>query len=861
MMDFHLLESRQPRSAYKQLLKSQVQGFVKPYHTPGESSSLDTPGGRVRGKNPEWDKAFGLLFNVAKRMQVSAATYNLATKVLRIKMNGTQEETFVKEFVKSPELVRELLRQSKEKTWTNTRDVSAIGLGAGTLTSKIDPSIAAQVDLQGADPLSRKEFLGTRSHTALAIEKAVDTNKPRNLQDPMVVYSGVSANAEIEPYYILTKLHRDHEERDTEHGVYELVVPSAFDFRNKAPGTVDRASSRAYSGGFDYSRKTPLAASRGRSYTGPSSFGPTTRLNTKIHGTVGENAPFKKFYRTGTLSVIHVERTSLTFEEVVTKFMKKAWDIAKLFYEQNERLKKAKKDLAQAHTHPSTTPEDIDALRAEVFVYTTLLSGKIPPRRFAAAFKSSQHWAKISQEMGDAVTWYTWLLAAESAYGVLLLERQHIRPVAPQNKEFTVNMPGRRPIRQRTKAVNNLDMGRKSSGWNRELLDSLGIARHIGDPETEITRIIQNLAHTRIKISDVWVIASAAYVKTHGFHIAPSEITDFIQNAVKHTRHHPRELHLLGKKGGVLKLETNKTMNIVGHLTKLGTSREVMLVNARSWLKFFDSPKHGGQRLVHTVAGPVIKDPIVLRVGDSPGVTINRAFSLTQAKHQNQVGRDIRANRLATRARAISISQAISKPGISGSEIHHSSGVTQGTSHRTRIITMKKYSPLAPGEVRNTSSGGKALLSPRTAGTLERLRSLNAANQEGREQAAIAGKVQYHSPGISQALATHPGPVVRTLRDNPNAGPPKSGLTPSEIEARVNKRLPDRSVIASRQLDSPMYQPTYNKDQDREDVTLAPGITKREFSFDKSNPEFIKRERDISDTRKKIAALRKSRSK
>ena len=825
MRSFYLLEGKQPRGVAKSRLAYNYRGaFVKDIlHAPpvGKLSSLSAPSGRVRGKTPKWERVYALTYDMSQRLSTLASGYNLAIRILKKKELAPDSQQFAETFRAKDAAF--LLRRCEATVWENPRDISSISPGVGSLNQLIDPATSAKVDLQGTDPADRQAMLATRSHTALMIEKALSTNKPRDMQDPMVVYSGPSVNKpNSEPYYILVSLHKEEKKGTFTPGVYELTVPSSLDFRK----------------GF-----------RSIAYMA-----------------VKETSPFKKWYSNGTLSVIHTESGSEPFEELKRSLMAKAWGFAEDCYIQEEKLKEAMEDLKKAKN--SHNEKDTENAEGEIEVYGSLLHGKMPPEEYAVAFKDSAKWRSIAQNMPRSATWYMWLLAAEQAYGVLLPARQHLRSVARQHTSAITNEEGRQPIRQH-KTV------RGSGGWNREILSSLGVhttgtsAQHYvdlsyatnkpqfshntevnsygipvgeGDPDSALKRAIGNTKYGSEMLRDmtnIWVIASAGYIRRFGLHIAPSEITDFIARARKH-HYSSRTLYLLGKSHGAFKSATNASEQITAYETSLGVAgKKFMLVNARSWLSVFDSPLHNGHRLEHTKAGPVIIKPRsersdALEREVSRLVMAKRSFAGTQSRYGGAVGRLTPYPRVFVRAKASNLSSRVKHQVAKEPKVTNHEGTMNGLHFKSQVVRGKTFQP-------------------RTIRSLEQKR-LTSQHKTQRASQTAAATLASLPPSSPQETPAKP-PVLK--------GP----LSPAEVQqARVGGVRPPQQQAPPEDMAHKENRPThvsvYNREHNRDEYALAPGMTQApKHSFDKSDPKFLKREKKISDTQKKIAALLKLQSK
>jgi len=590
-MDFHLLEGYN-RSTIAQQLKYTFVG------TDARGSSAHDP---FAGAGPKELHAASILSKVARRKNTPKYQHVAARKILvilfRLPRKPGQGEIAEFNETHAEKLLAFIHRKEYDKSITKRegqKDLTSISLGAPSLERMNDPASITALNLNHRDMEkdNATTLLSTEPktahialdspHSGAIISQVMSKTKPRGLQDPLIVWSG---EPDHKPYYILLKMHKDA----AVHGpvkkdIYELTIP------------------------FEYFHKRRISSS---------------------HLGVTEEAKFKELWGQdpNSLAVLHTETTDKPFKEVVEKMQRLAWSKGKLylthreaFFEINKRVKilKKKRKKTDKENHA------FDVLKSNRQVYKALLKGEAPAQKYiqgategSAAVVSG--WSRVAWGMKESISWYIWLLAAEEEYGVRVPERQGMRSLSSTTPAHLKLKDTNFSIRQKREYIST------GGSWNKYLLGSLGFPGNASVAKerlkSELARVDYKFSKSDAEIKRLWVILPLSYIKQKKIPILPADISDYVDHSVKNPHYGSGKITLLGRVNGQLKHRTNREQSFTGHIFRHGSPQlEYMLVHAGAWLKMFDSPIHGGERLQHTHTGPKItrRNPVWISSREKP---------------------------------------------------------------------------------------------------------------------------------------------------------------------------------------------------------------------------------------------------
>jgi hypothetical protein len=286
------------------------------------------------------------------------------------------------------------------------------------------------------------------------------------------------------------------------------------------------------------------------------------------------------------------------FDTVIRKAQEIAWDEAKDFYNTYQDYKKSKAAVEALRKmyrlptgeHKQMPPEHKKVHDIAWGVWQAAedkLKGITPNHLKGEA--AEEHRKRLSR-LGDSYTWYLWLLAAENQYGVRLPERQKlpenakyphvINPVQPQPQHWTIQPTGREEIPR----------------WEADVLRGIGFSpADFRSFEVALQKSGYKLGYQGNKaITHLWVPLTGELINQYGLDVSPPDISDYVKDANKQ---HSTD-YVVGRTGN--KVDVQHDLPIPQYKFNGGNPRrEFSLIPAIDYLRYFDSPKHGGARLVH----------------------------------------------------------------------------------------------------------------------------------------------------------------------------------------------------------------------------------------------------------------------
>lgn len=409
------------------------------------------------------------------------------------------------------------------------------------------------------------EQLRTHEHPDVRkLFSAIDPSKAKFQRDNAVVWS-----ADNKLFYILGKITRHvHVDPNAPKDQFNLLMPRAMDYRNNRQAIpLNRLD--------DYGSETKWR----------------TVLHTKDMFKMTDPATGKEIVAKGKL------------DNIIVKWQKRAWEEAKPFYETYMDYKVHKKGalrLRKMYTPPGVAHElEMSDDDKRIYDYAfhvwknkeDMLRGRMPEGEFASDEDRDAHAATLAH-LGTSYTWYLWLLASEQAYGVRLPERQalpenHLRPhessaVVGRKLEWPIQPVGREPVAR----------------WDTTALEKTGI---LGGNIVKFHKDLENSPYKLTNqgdkaITHLWIPLVGDLWKKWKLDTHPAAISDYLASA----KRHPETIgHIAGEMGGKLH-PRQPGLSIQQYTFEAGTpQRSFSLVPAIGYLQYFDSPAHGGDRLVH----------------------------------------------------------------------------------------------------------------------------------------------------------------------------------------------------------------------------------------------------------------------
>jgi hypothetical protein len=288
------------------------------------------------------------------------------------------------------------------------------------------------------------------------------------------------------------------------------------------------------------------------------------------------------------------------FEEAITRLQEKAWKKAYNWFVirqalskwelQLERLEKKEKAI-QAQTGGGLSPED-EEKHSEAYEHAhqsrRALIGKAPDDKLTGnrrAFRSA--YANVASTAKEAFMWYVWLMASEHEYGTRLADRRKLFPGYSAEPAKT----------KRHKSQWTIQPPRTSENyqWDKTILKGLG---YHGNDWDRFTRHLRksnyNFVNSNEEIRRLWVPLVGNLRERFGLKLHPQNIADYLAHSKLAAN---RDLGIVGRKTN--KLHVRATLNgPVRTFIGGNQQRQFALIPAVIYLQYFDSPFHGGERLI-----------------------------------------------------------------------------------------------------------------------------------------------------------------------------------------------------------------------------------------------------------------------
>lgn len=286
-----------------------------------------------------------------------------------------------------------------------------------------------------------------------------------------------------------------------------------------------------------------------------------------------------------------------SFAAFIKKVQGYAWKKAKPFYETYQNYKKGKlatEAMRKMYRRPDgghrKMPPEHKAVHDATWHYWKAhedkLLGKMPEVEYTDKATGIAVGKEI-EALGDSYTWYLWLLASEQQHGIRVSERRNM----PENKKLPTK---KNPVQARPEHWTIQPVGREEvPRWDTSVLKGIGFSpADFHSFEKALEKSNYKLGHQGVKaISHLWIPLVG---NLGGIKALPSDISDYLSDA----KSEPKTGYIVGREGG--KIVVRKDLALTQYFFQGGTPRRsYSLIPAIGYLQHFDSPKHGGERLVH----------------------------------------------------------------------------------------------------------------------------------------------------------------------------------------------------------------------------------------------------------------------
>lgn len=578
-MDFHLLEAQKPRSATKQQLKGAFVGRDP------ENAGISGRAFGWRRRVTQILKELGMGKKYGERYD-PYATYRRQLFDIFIQMETQHGVDYMHRI--SNEQYRKAIRQ-----WANElsrkidmphKDMRGSSITRGDFPGALTQQ-AGYVNADGETVLGAKGGVGSSG----SFNRATQGDKVRTLsldamsqhENPRVktlhavlhrdkpgfqVDSAAVLSADSKPFYLFGKVTKTVKAIQNTPGTFNLFIPRALD--------------------YSHGKGLP-----------------------ELKDTIDKNwwNNWRAEYRSENLAKLTNNGQQVVLKgklgDVVLEAQKMAWKKAEPYYalrvSYKETVKKldklTKKYLRQNYT-ASYSEEDAPVIEY-LGSWKRVLENAAKGRQISYADKlltkeNAKQLKEITKNAHESLTWLLWLHACEDQFGVLLPERQRL----PENADKPRVTAGTQPKPEHS--VIQLVGREEEPTWNLQVLRGVGFrANEMQRFETALQKAKYKFGNQGNKaITHIWVplVDLDKYERGLGMNFLPKNVSDYLRSSKKITRTE----YILGREGDDIDVKVG--MPIPQYkFTHNGIA--FSLIPAAEYLRFFDSPKHGGDRLVHGV--------------------------------------------------------------------------------------------------------------------------------------------------------------------------------------------------------------------------------------------------------------------
>ena len=305
-----------------------------------------------------------------------------------------------------------------------------------------------------------------------------------------------------------------------------------------------------------------------------------------------------KLMKTNAGMEVLASKKSKDFQSTIVHFQQLAWQKCKKWFEAYTYYHQAKKirddlELKDQREHGLDYEGELALKKAHVAVdfYHDIMLGKVPKGHFPDQ-EVYNHIKSVAREARSAYKWYVWLLVSEAEYGIRLPERARLYPNFPTTPSATKGLPYHWSIQPK----------RNDSGefkWNPDVIKGLGYTVNAWE------NFISDLKASKYKftrgdgeIQQIWLPIVGKVREKFGLKLHPQNISDYIASANRSGKVEDTAKYVAGKTGN--RLNVVKAMRAPLYISHGGTqNREFALIPAANYHQYFDSPYHGGERLIH----------------------------------------------------------------------------------------------------------------------------------------------------------------------------------------------------------------------------------------------------------------------
>jgi hypothetical protein len=286
------------------------------------------------------------------------------------------------------------------------------------------------------------------------------------------------------------------------------------------------------------------------------------------------------------------------FQKVIVYFQELAWEKSRKWFEAYTYYRKAEKvrdelELRDQRQGGLTYEEEMALKKAHIAVdfYHDIIMGKVPKGHFADK-QVADHIKEVSQNSKKAYKWYVWLLISEAEYGIRLPERARMYPNFPTTPSAIKGLPYNWSIQPKRENQGKFD-------WDVDVIRGLG---YRGGDWQDFEEALKASSYRFIRgegeIQQLWLPLVGNVREKFGLKLHPQNISDYISSAHHGGGAFSTAKYVVGKTSN--KLTVRKVIQAPLYVFQAGTQkRQFALIPAANYHQHFDSPHHGGERLIH----------------------------------------------------------------------------------------------------------------------------------------------------------------------------------------------------------------------------------------------------------------------
>ena len=288
----------------------------------------------------------------------------------------------------------------------------------------------------------------------------------------------------------------------------------------------------------------------------------------------------------------------MDFDHAVLKMQHWAWGKAKSFYtvlHTYREAKKRKREIEDKYKHHSgihTQFSSEDELEHRNLIrgiegMERMFKGQSP--RFGKNMDPEIKKSLIgtTSYLGDSLTWYIWLLACEHQFGILVPERK----TAPENDDKPTT---RNPVQPKLEHSVLQPVGREEvPRWDLDSLKGIGFtSAEFPKFEDELKKSNYHFTEQGNKAETHLWIPLVTDLELKGLKLLPGDISRYLSRATEQRKTD----YLVGRENHELSVRRDLPIHQWKFVER---GKSYSLIPAADYLKYFDSPIHGGSRFIH----------------------------------------------------------------------------------------------------------------------------------------------------------------------------------------------------------------------------------------------------------------------